>query len=153
VRDRCNSARIGLGFTYLSRTFPRKSISLLNVIMSSVCPVFSQAPNSLLSQNELKDKGNKAFQAKDYDTAIELFTQAIALDSQNHVLYSNRSAARAGKKQWDAALEDAEQVIVPHFQIAVLRLLTLLSVHQHQSVLVERIYEEGRSAAWCSPVG
>ena len=60
--------------------------------------------------NELKDQGNKAFQAKDYDTAIDLFTKAIELDSQNHVLFSNRSAAKAGKKQWAAALEDAETV-------------------------------------------
>jgi stress-induced-phosphoprotein 1 len=60
----------------------------------------------------LKDQGNKAFQAKDYDTAISLFSQAIALDPTNHVLYSNRSAAQAGKKQWANALEDAEEVIL-----------------------------------------
>ncbi|KZT26913.1 hypothetical protein NEOLEDRAFT_1042914, partial [Neolentinus lepideus HHB14362 ss-1] len=52
----------------------------------------------------LKDQGNKAFQAKDYDKAIELFNQAIELDPQNHVLYSNRSAANAGKRQWSKAL-------------------------------------------------
>lgn len=61
--------------------------------------------------NALKDQGNKAFSAKDYDKAIELFTAAIALDSSNHVLFSNRSAAQAGKKQWAAALEDAEQCV------------------------------------------
>ena len=60
--------------------------------------------------NTLKDQGNKAFAAKDYDKAIDLFTQAIALDSKNHVLWSNRSAARAGKKEWEAALSDAEEV-------------------------------------------
>ena len=57
----------------------------------------------------LKDQGNKAFQAKDYDKAIDLFTQAIAIDPTNHVLFSNRSAAHAGKKDYAAALEDAEQ--------------------------------------------
>lgn len=61
--------------------------------------------------NTLKDQGNKAFAAKDYDRAIELFTEAIAIDPSNHVLFSNRSAAKAGKKQWAAALEDAEQTI------------------------------------------
>jgi stress-induced-phosphoprotein 1 len=61
--------------------------------------------------NALKDQGNKAFAAKDYDTAIDLFSQAIALDSSNHVLFSNRSAAKAGKKLWAEALEDAEQCI------------------------------------------
>lgn len=58
----------------------------------------------------MKDLGNKAFAAKDYDKAIDLFTQAIAVDPKNHVLFSNRSAAKAGKKEWAAALEDAEQV-------------------------------------------
>lgn len=61
--------------------------------------------------NALKDLGNKAFAAKDWDKAIDLFTQAIAIDPKNHVLYSNRSAAQAGKKEWGPALEDAEECI------------------------------------------
>ncbi|KAJ6538961.1 activator of Hsp70 and Hsp90 chaperone [Mycena capillaripes] len=64
-----------------------------------------------MSATELKDLGNKAFAAKDYDKAIDLFTQAIALDPKNHVLFSNRSAAHAGKKQWADALTDAEQCV------------------------------------------
>ena len=36
--------------------------------------------------NKLKDEGNKAFAAKDYDKAIDLFTQALAIDPTNHVL-------------------------------------------------------------------
>lgn len=61
--------------------------------------------------NALKDQGNKAFSAKDYDKAIELFTAAIAIDPSNHVLFSNRSAAKAGQRQWVGALEDAEQCV------------------------------------------
>ncbi|KAL5508107.1 STI1 [Sanghuangporus vaninii] len=61
--------------------------------------------------NTLKDQGNKAFAAKEYDKAIDLFSKAIQLDPSNHVLYSNRSAAHAGKKDWQAALEDAEACI------------------------------------------
>lgn len=67
-----------------------------------------------MSVDELKSQGNKAFQAKDYDTAIEFFSKAIELDQNNYVLWSNRSAAKAGKKQWAAALEDAEQVCFVH---------------------------------------
>ena len=36
-------------------------------------------------------------------------TQAIALQPENHILYSNRSAAFASKKDWDSALADAEK--------------------------------------------
>lgn len=61
--------------------------------------------------NALKDQGNKAFAAKQYDQAIELFSRAIALDPKNHVLWSNRSAAQCGKRQWADALEDAEETV------------------------------------------
>jgi stress-induced-phosphoprotein 1 len=58
----------------------------------------------------LKQQGNAAFAAKQWDSAIDLFGQAIALDPTNHVLYSNRSAAYTGKRDWEHALEDAEKV-------------------------------------------
>ncbi|KAI0296069.1 activator of Hsp70 and Hsp90 chaperone [Multifurca ochricompacta] len=59
----------------------------------------------------LKAEGNKAFAAKDYDRAINLFSKALDLDQSNFVLWSNRSAAKAGKRDWDGALEDADQCI------------------------------------------
>ncbi|KAH8996973.1 chaperone [Lactarius hatsudake] len=59
----------------------------------------------------LKAEGNKAFAAKDYDVAIDLFSKALDLDQNNFVLWSNRSAAKAGKRDWDGALADAEQCI------------------------------------------
>ena len=47
-----------------------------------------------MSADELKQRGNEAFKRNDFKLACELFTEAIGLDSTNHVLYSNRSAAR-----------------------------------------------------------
>ncbi|KAK3726129.1 Hsp90 cochaperone [Vermiconidia calcicola] len=55
----------------------------------------------------LKAEGNKLFSAKDFDGAVEKFTQAIELEPQNHVLFSNRSGAYASLKNYDKALEDA----------------------------------------------
>ncbi|MCJ1381718.1 Hsp90 cochaperone [Xylographa soralifera] len=57
----------------------------------------------------LKAEGNKAFAAKNFDEAIEKFTQAIELEPTNHVLYSNRSGAYASLKDFDKALEDANK--------------------------------------------
>lgn len=65
--------------------------------------------------NTLKDQGNKAFAAKNWETAIGYFVKAIELDPQNHILYSNRSAAEAGKKDYTKALEDAEKVTESDF--------------------------------------
>ncbi|OXH42341.1 stress-induced-phosphoprotein 1 [Cryptococcus neoformans] len=59
----------------------------------------------------LKAEANKAFAAKDYTTAAKLYSDAIALDPSNHVLYSNRSATKAGLKDYEGALEDAEKTI------------------------------------------
>ncbi|KAH0530347.1 hypothetical protein TsFJ059_004977 [Trichoderma semiorbis] len=63
----------------------------------------------MASADELKALGNKAIAEKNFDDAIDKFTQAIALQPENHILYSNRSAAYASKKDWDNALKDAEK--------------------------------------------
>ncbi|KAK6387376.1 uncharacterized protein PV06_04980 [Exophiala oligosperma] len=57
----------------------------------------------------LKAEGNKAFAAKDFNLAVEKFSQAIELDPSNHVLYSNRSGAYASLKDYQHALEDANK--------------------------------------------
>ncbi|KAJ5621933.1 Heat shock protein sti1 [Penicillium herquei] len=59
----------------------------------------------------LKAEGNKAFSAKDYPTAIEKFTQAIAIEPENHILFSNRSAVYAAQAEYQKALDDAEKAI------------------------------------------
>jgi stress-induced-phosphoprotein 1 len=68
-----------------------------------------------MSVAELKAKGNSAFAAKDYTTAIDHYTEAIGAakgeEDAVHVLYSNRSACYSGLKQWEKALEDAESTI------------------------------------------
>ncbi len=63
----------------------------------------------------LKAEGNKAFAAKDYVRAIDLFSKALDLDQSNFVVWSNRSAAKAGKRDWDGALADADQVSTLRF--------------------------------------
>ena len=61
--------------------------------------------------DELKDAGNKAFAAKDFETAISKFSAAIDLDPSNHVLHSNRSASYASLHKYEEALNDAEKTV------------------------------------------
>ncbi|XP_045447472.1 stress-induced-phosphoprotein 1 [Melitaea cinxia] len=61
--------------------------------------------------NQLKEKGNAALAAEKFDEAIKFYTSAIELDPNNHVLYSNRSAAYAKAKKYALALEDANKTV------------------------------------------
>lgn len=59
----------------------------------------------------MKDKGNAALAQNNFEEAIKYYTEAINLDSGNHVLYSNRSAAYAKANKYDLALQDAEKTV------------------------------------------
>ncbi|XP_076655906.1 stress-induced phosphoprotein 1 [Halictus rubicundus] len=59
----------------------------------------------------IKEKGNIALQEGKIEEAIQHYTEAIALDSCNHVLFSNRSAAYAKAGKYEQALEDAEETV------------------------------------------
>lgn len=58
-----------------------------------------------------KKLGNDAFSAKNYDEAIKHYSEAIKLDPENPVYYSNRSACYASKKDWKASMDDAAQCV------------------------------------------
>ncbi|TSL28166.1 Stress-induced-phosphoprotein 1 [Bagarius yarrelli] len=61
--------------------------------------------------SQLKDQGNKALSAGKFDESVRCYTEALALDPNNHVLFSNRSAAYAKKADYENALKDACQTI------------------------------------------
>lgn len=61
--------------------------------------------------NELKLQGNKALEVGDFEEAIQKYTDAIALDPANHVLYSNRSAALTKASRYLEALGDADKTL------------------------------------------
>ncbi|ESR53622.1 Hsp70-Hsp90 organizing protein 3 [Citrus sinensis] len=61
--------------------------------------------------DEAKAKGNAAFSSGDYEAAVRHFTEAISLSPDNHVLYSNRSAAHASLHNYADALADAKKTV------------------------------------------
>lgn len=40
---------------------------------------------------DLKNEGNKAFSSGDYPAAVDLYSQAIALDDQQPLFFTNRA--------------------------------------------------------------
>lgn len=65
----------------------------------------------LSKSEEQKKLGNDAFAAKKYDEAIIHYSEAIKLEPDNAVFYSNRSACYASKGLWQKAVDDASTCI------------------------------------------
>ncbi|XP_062360403.1 tetratricopeptide repeat protein 28 isoform X1 [Cinclus cinclus] len=66
--------------------------------------------NPMLSKAEFVEKvrqSNQACHDGDFHTAIVLYNEALGVDPQNCILYSNRSAAYMKIHQYDKALDDA----------------------------------------------
>lgn len=59
----------------------------------------------------LKSRGNAAMAQKDYSSAIDLYTQALALHPSNAVFLSNRAAAHSAARDHESARIDAEAAV------------------------------------------
>ncbi len=90
----------------------------------------SAAPNKAEQEakaEELKFKGNTAINAKDFETAAKMYTEALALSSDgpnSHVYYSNRAAAYCHMNRYQDAVDDCHSSIalVPDYVKAFSRL-------------------------------
>ncbi|KAG6620853.1 Heat shock protein sti1 [Phytophthora cinnamomi] len=58
-----------------------------------------------------KTLGNEEFNEKNFDKAVECYSEAIRLDPENHVYYSNRSAAYGALFKWEQAEKDAQECV------------------------------------------
>ncbi|KAL3665446.1 hypothetical protein V7S43_009481 [Phytophthora oleae] len=58
-----------------------------------------------------KTLGNEEFNQKNFDKAIECYSEAIRLDPDNFVYYSNRSAAYGAVGNWEQAEKDAQECV------------------------------------------
>ncbi|KAJ6626864.1 hypothetical protein B0H10DRAFT_1996939 [Mycena sp. CBHHK59/15] len=69
------------------------------------------SPEDKARAEKLKQTGNTQMSSKQYDQAIESYTQAIAIDPTSPIYYSNRAAAYSSKGDHLSAVGDAEQAI------------------------------------------
>ncbi|KAF3059354.1 Small glutamine-rich tetratricopeptide repeat-containing protein 2 [Daldinia childiae] len=60
---------------------------------------------------DLKARGNRAMASKDYPAAIDLYTQALALNPRNAIYLSNRAAAYSAARDHASARADAETAV------------------------------------------
>jgi len=56
---------------------------------------------------DIVTQSNTSCQNGDYTTAVTLYSEALKMDPNNHILYSNRSAAFIKLGQFSRALQDA----------------------------------------------
>ena len=71
----------------------------------------------------LKDKGNLYVQERNYAEALKCYSKAIELDSNDPILYSNRSAMYYNLNDYENAIIDADKAISlkPNYPKAYLR--------------------------------
>lgn len=58
-----------------------------------------------------KNRGNDFYRDKNYQAAVGAYTKAIALDSENPSLFTNRSAALLMLLQYREAMQDCDQAL------------------------------------------
>ena len=79
---------------------------------AQAAPAAQQVSEEQKKQAEaLKSKGNAAMAQKDYASAIDLYTQALALHPGNAVFLSNRAAAHSAARDHESARADAEAAV------------------------------------------
>ncbi|KAF7815769.1 serine/threonine-protein phosphatase 5 isoform X1 [Senna tora] len=66
---------------------------------------------SISKAEEFKLQANEAFNARKYSQAIDLYTQAIELNSRNAVYWANRAFAHLRLEEYGSALQDATKAI------------------------------------------
>lgn len=79
-------------------------------ITSSANPAPPSAEDKANAEKQ-KQTGNALMSSKQYDKAIDAYTEAITLDPSNPVYYSNRAAAHSSKGDHLTAAVDAETAI------------------------------------------
>ncbi|CAN6326338.1 unnamed protein product [Urochloa humidicola] len=71
----------------------------------------ANANSDVQKAEDLKLKANEAFKANKFSQAIELYSQAIELNSSNAVYWANRAFAHTKLEEYGSAVQDATKAI------------------------------------------
>ncbi|KAL4332503.1 hypothetical protein GQ457_07G003810 [Hibiscus cannabinus] len=74
-------------------------------------PIMEKESSNVSRGEEIKIQANDAFKAHKYGQAIDLYTQAIELNSQNAVYWANRAFAHTKLEEYGSAIQDATKAI------------------------------------------
>ncbi|KAK0057205.1 tetratricopeptide repeat protein 28, partial [Biomphalaria pfeifferi] len=77
--------------------------------VSSSIPAPTPSPTSQAFYLQKLLESSEAVKAGNFRRAVQLYTEAIELDPENHILYTNRSAAHLKNGQIVKSLEDARK--------------------------------------------
>lgn len=83
--------------------------ALVAACIAGACTTVSELVGN--TSVSMQQDGNKAFKDGQYQRAIELYTQCIALDDSITAAYANRAMAALKAGQPEAALQDCEVVL------------------------------------------
>jgi len=111
-------ARMGTAYLGINK-FKESKTCLENAITIQQCTEFEEMLTLLqelidLNNKEAKDLfrlANDAYKSKQYDEAIQLYTESINIDQENNILFSNRSMCYIKLKRYIEALSDSEMAI------------------------------------------
>jgi len=65
----------------------------------------------MFSDKELKDQGNKYFNANKYESAIESYSKALALNPNVPTYYTNRALCYMKSNRWAQAVQDSKAAL------------------------------------------
>ena len=71
----------------------------------------SKGSQKMYSDKELKDQGNKYFNANKFESAIESYSKAIALNPAVPTYYTNRALCYMKCNRWPQAVQDAKAAL------------------------------------------
>ena len=98
---------------------------------------------SMTDAEAQKHAGNQAFGNREYEKAIQHYTNAIGLDATNPIFYSNRAQVFIELEDFSKAIEDSNTAIQlnPQFTRAYMRKATALFEQPHVDGSLENALE------------